>query len=466
MTNSTAIGGFAPAELLPDGLAAKVETACGATILSVQPQGGGGASRQGAELLLGYPGGRERHAYINYDTMKSGAADDADVLREGAVLRALSGPLRDLGVRAAGFIAAIPECRALICDFVAGNSNFGSVKSPVDRQAIAYDFMAQLATLHSLDPSERPIAGFDDAREPARAVRESIQKLRTRHLAAGPHPLILLTLDWLERNVPADPHRIVVVHGDPGPGNFLFAGKRVTALLDWELVHYGDAMEDLAMLCIRNLFQPFIHLPDAFAAYESAGGVKVDLARVRYYRLFFQVRWASRLSRINDPKAAPPVYGTSLVYATTHMRVLNQALAEAAGIPLPPIDIPEQPPGAHRRSFDVALADLRDFIVARLTDQQAVAKAKGLARLVKWWRDIERFGPAFDVIERTEYSRVLNRPFASAAAARAALCQSILEGTLDQAMAIRLCHYTTSLDGALLADAMGAFASTRFAPLE
>lgn len=37
---------------------------------------------------------------------------------------------------------------------------------------------------------------------------------------------------------------VSIVHGDPGPGNFLHDGERIAALTDWELAHYGDAAED------------------------------------------------------------------------------------------------------------------------------------------------------------------------------------------------------------------------------
>ncbi|MET0986625.1 MAG: phosphotransferase family protein [Steroidobacteraceae bacterium] len=453
--------------LLPEGLAAQVARACGATITAVKPRGGGGASRQGAELTLRYADGHEQHAYMNYDTLKGGAADDAAFAREAAVLRALSGPLRSAGVRVPRFIAALAESRALVTELVAGEADFNKLQRLEDRKATARDFMAQLAALHLHDPRAEKIDGFDELQQPSQVVRASVEQLRERHLQEGRHPLILLALDWLDRNVPEDPERIVIVHGDAGPANFLFADNRVTALLDWELVHYGDPMEDLAMICIRNLFQPFVPLPEAFAAYERAGGFKVDLNRVRYYRLFFQVRFASTLSRLGNPGyAPPPVLGMSLVYGMTHLRVLCEALAEAAGVTLQPITLPEAPAGVHHRSFAIALEDLREVIVPRLEDQQASAKAKGLARLIKWWRDSERFGPAFDAYECQRYAAVLGRSFSSAVEAREALCDALLSRALDLPAAIQLCHVSIGLDHALLANAMGTFASTHFAALE
>src|SRR3546814_13897035 len=90
-------------------------------------------------------------------------------------------------------------------------------------------------------------------------------------------------------------------------------------------------MADLAMLCLRMLCQGFVPLPQAFAAYEAAGGHRVDLARLRYWRLLFQTGFARR-SRYDDPDAPPPPnLGMNLVYSTIHRHVLSDALAEAAG---------------------------------------------------------------------------------------------------------------------------------------
>ncbi|MDO7842244.1 phosphotransferase family protein [Sphingomonas immobilis] len=451
------------AALLPDGLFAAVEAAAGATITAVRPRGGGGASREGAELTLAFADGRSADAYMNYDVHRAGAGDDAAFLREAAILRALSGPFAGSGVATARFIASIPELRALVAEKVSGDSNFQLVKSdPARRDAIAADFMAQLAALHRVDP--HGVAGVPAPASVRSQIEARIADIRENNAATG-NPLIHLAADWLAANIPPEPERMVVVHGDAGPANFLFAGDKVTALLDWELVHVGDPMADLAMICLRMLFQPFVPLPQAFAAYEAAGGAPVDLARVRYWRLLFQAGFSSR-SRHDDPTAPPPPnLGMNMVYSMVHRRVLAEALAEASGIDLPPVAMPDAPEGPHARSFAIALDDLRDMIVPRLSDQQAAVKAKGLARLVKWWRDIERFGPGFAAVEVAELSAALGRPFATLGEARAALAAAVAGGAIAQETAVRLCHAGVVRDSALMADAMGGLASTRFAPL-
>lgn len=452
--------------LLPEGLRRDVEQASGASVIGINPRGGGGASREGAELVLDYGEGRKVRAYMNYDVNRAGAGDDAAFLREAAVLKALSGPLKTAGVRVARFITALPERRALLGEFIGGESNFNKLKTEEERLAVASDFMAQLAALHAIDISRNPVEGMGPVRKPSETIRLRLAELRNRHEGAGWDPLIHLTLNWLEANIPPDPERTVLVHGDAGPANFLYADGKVTALLDWELTHYGDPMADLAMVCIRMLFQPFVALPKAFAAYEAAGGAKVDIQRIRYYRLFFQVGFSGR-SRYEDPAAPPPPnLGMNLVYSTIHRRVLSEALAELAGVDLPRVVLPDAPPGAYDRSFELALIDLRDFIVPRIADQQAAVKAKGLARLVKWWRDIERYKPGFDAAEKAEISTALDQNFATAEEAWIALSDQVKAGTLDFTTALRLCNGRVARDAALLADAMGGLAQTRFPPLE
>jgi len=455
-----------PHDLLPADLAPAVEAASGARVAAVRPRGGGGASREGAELDLIWPDGRTASAYMNYDVHKAGAGDDAAFLREAAVLRALSGPLAGAGVRVAPYYAAIPDQRALVCGMIPGKDRFGGIADPAQRDALAADFMAQLAALHRIDVSANPVEGMGPVESAETFIRRRIAELRHGNSGKGWDPLIHLSLNWLEANIPADMPAPVIVHGDAGPGNFLYEGNRVTALLDWELVHYGDPMADLAMLAIRMLFQGFVPLPQAFAAYEAAGGYKVDLRRIIYWRLLFQTSFARR-ARYDDPDApAPPNLGMNLVYSTIHRRVLSHALAEAARIALPTVALPDAPPGAHEKSFAIALDDIKDVIVPRLADQQAAVKAKGMARLIKWWRAIERFEPGFHAAEKAEIEAALALEFASYRAAWDAFRDAVAGDRIAIDAAIILCNARETREAALMADAMGGLADTKFGPLQ
>lgn len=461
-----------PSNSLPPGLTQRLEAATGSVVREVRPRGGGGASRFGAELVLAGAAGEQR-AYLAYNAARAASSGGAGLgsrqafHREVAVLAALTPIAAQAGIRLAPLLASDEATAGILTGFVAGEANYHSLSDPAERLAVSADFMAQLARLHALDISGPEFEALQPSVPASEAIRARIQALRDTRLRQWNDPLIALALNWLEDNVPPDPPRNVLVHGDAGPANFLFADGRVTALLDWELTHAGDPHADLAMIAIRNLFQPFIPLKDAFRLYEEAGGVPVDLDRVRYYRVYFQTQFASPPEAMNHPDAPlPPAFGTNLVFATVHMRVLAEALGEAMGIALSPVSLPEAPAGAHARSFEAALTDLRDYIVPRLKDQEAAAKAKGLARLVKWWRDLERWGPAFEEAACKELSEALGERFSGSAEGRSALCRRICERSIEPALALRLCHAGVSRNAALYADAMGAFASTGFKPLD
>ncbi|MET0250507.1 MAG: phosphotransferase family protein [Sphingobium sp.] len=463
-SGSAADVGTDPRLLLPPGLGAAVEAASGARITAVRPRGGGGASREGAELGLLWPDGRTLDCYMNYDVNKAGAGDDAAFLREAAILRELSGPLADSGVRVAPFVCALPDQRALVMGKAAGEAIFGRAGDADAQMTVAHDFMAQMAALHAIDI--RRVQGLGTPRPLREEALARIADIRAAARRNGDDPLIMLALDWLEDNVPAEPDRMVIVHGDGGPGNFMHLDGRVTALLDWELVHFGDPMADIAMLCLRDLFQPFVALPPAFAAYEKAHGVPIDLTRVRYWRLLFQTGFAGR-TRLDDPDTPPPPnLGMNMVYRMVHRKVLAEALAEASGIALAPVALPEADESPYARHFAIALDDIRDVIVPRLPDQQASVKAKGLARLVKWWRDLDRYGPAFNAAELAEISTALGTQFEGLEQAREGLARAVAGRTVERAVALQLVHAQVTRQTRVMADAMGSLSRTSFAPLE
>ncbi|MFI0352182.1 phosphotransferase family protein [Actinomadura sp. 9N407] len=113
-----------------------------------------------------------------------------------------------------------------------------------------------------------------------------------------PHPALEFALRWLARNrPPAGP--AAVVHGDFRNGNFIIGPDGIRAVLDWELVHLGDPLEDLGWLCAKAWrfgselpvggFGTYERLVEA---YEKAGGAPVDRDALRWWEMFGVARWA------------------------------------------------------------------------------------------------------------------------------------------------------------------------------
>ena len=62
-----------------------------------------------------------------------------------------------------------------------------------------------------------------------------------------PQPIAAAAIRWLESNLPDPSGHLTLVHGDYRTGNYLYTPNGdITAVLDWEMAHIGDPLEDLA----------------------------------------------------------------------------------------------------------------------------------------------------------------------------------------------------------------------------
>ncbi|MBK5332070.1 MAG: phosphotransferase family protein, partial [Ilumatobacteraceae bacterium] len=98
-----------------------------------------------------------------------------------------------------------------------------------------------LVKVHAIDPAAIPGLIETDQVTQYREVLDTL---------AQPHPTFELALRWLDGNRPPFGDR-GVVHGDFRLGNVIVGDDGLRAVLDWELVHIGDPMEDLGWLCVK-----------------------------------------------------------------------------------------------------------------------------------------------------------------------------------------------------------------------
>jgi len=161
------------------------------------------------------------------------------------------------------------------------------------RQVLTGELGANLARIHALDIETpelktrlaRPEAGVS----PALA---EIEKLSAgyRQLAVEPHPVLDLAERWL-RQIAPEPPGLALVHGDYRVGNVMFDEQGLVAVLDWELAHVGDPIEDLGWLCVKawRFGNDALEVggvgtrDELVAAYEDAGGISVDREALRFW---------------------------------------------------------------------------------------------------------------------------------------------------------------------------------------
>lgn len=160
------------------------------------------------------------------------------------------------------------------------------------RPKLARQCGEMLARIHDVPLDNLP----DLQRSPARA---EIDKYRDIYKSTNhPHPVFELAFRYLEDNLPAD-DRLTLVHGDFRNGNLMVGPDGVRAVLDWELAHVGDPMEDLGWICVNswrfgeidNPVGGFGSREDMFAGYEAAGGPSVDPERVKYWEVLGTLKW-------------------------------------------------------------------------------------------------------------------------------------------------------------------------------
>jgi aminoglycoside phosphotransferase (APT) family kinase protein len=158
------------------------------------------------------------------------------------------------------------------------------------RTVLVAQSAAALARIHAVPVDAAPHLRADD---PVAQLRGLLDML------GEPHPAFELAFRWLadERPPPAAT-RTTVVHGDFRLGNLMVGPDGLVAVLDWELAHLGDPMEDLGWFCVRawRFGSP---LPVAgmgtyeelAAAYAEAAGVEVSADAIRWWEVLGTLRW-------------------------------------------------------------------------------------------------------------------------------------------------------------------------------
>lgn len=230
-----------------------------------------------------------------------GEAIVAQVRRDGAE--------RDMHVEAAALRAAcaagVPAPRVIGCVDTAGGATtlftgfmtgetiarkilrdeeFASARS-----RLTVELGRALARVHRIDGAVVPGIELVD---PVASARQRLDEI------GEPHPTFELAFRWLREHSVATVRATSVVHGDFRLGNLIVDSTGLAAVIDWELVHLGDPMEDLGWLC-APAWRFGSALPAAgvgtreqlIEAYTAESGIDVDLDALRWWEVSAILRW-------------------------------------------------------------------------------------------------------------------------------------------------------------------------------
>jgi aminoglycoside phosphotransferase (APT) family kinase protein len=159
------------------------------------------------------------------------------------------------------------------------------------RLVLAEQYGEALGRIHSIAPASVP--GLVD-QDPLDYWADVL------HRIGHPHPALELGLRWLHANDPRGGERAgAVLHGDFRNGNGIVGPDGLRAVIDWELAHTGDPLEDLGWFCIRA-WRFGAPLPAAglgtyeqfLGGYERATGRRIDVDVLRWWEVLGSLRWA------------------------------------------------------------------------------------------------------------------------------------------------------------------------------
>lgn len=167
-------------------------------------------------------------------------------------------------------------------------------------QELAEQKWSILGTIASKDPSKLGLVGPMEWIEPDQCWKHELDYwegvLDSDELI--PQPIIRAAIRWLRRNPPPPAQKVSVVHGDYRTGNFLFDQQgRIHGILDWELAHLGDPLEDLGWSLNRvwcwaqdDRRGGLLPREQAVAIWCRASGLKADPDALHWWELFATVK--------------------------------------------------------------------------------------------------------------------------------------------------------------------------------
>lgn len=186
-----------------------------------------------------------------------------------------------------GFVMARAEGETLPHKIL-GKPNFATAESRLTEQCAL-----ELARIHAIAPGQLPA----EIQQVTASELLDQQEAAYRALG-GAIPIYDYAFRWLETQLPS-PAEPKLVHADFRMGNLMIDAEGISAVLDWELAHLGDPIEDLAYLCTpswrfgqyEKQAGGFDSADNLIAAYQRESATPVDRAHFDWWLVYNTLWW-------------------------------------------------------------------------------------------------------------------------------------------------------------------------------
>ncbi len=208
------------------------------------------------------------------------------------------------------------------------------------REKVGEQFFRIMATIATTDPAKVGLEGKLESIAPEECWKRELDywEADADKNELEPHPVLRAAIRWLRRNPPPPAQKIVIVHGDMRAGNFLFNRKgEIRGILDWEMMHLGDPLEDLAWSMNRlwSWSEPekngfMIPREEGVRIWEEVSGFKAEPDALFWWELFNSVKsvaiWVSMNNVYANGLNTDPIVGYGGLWAMDLQRriILSQ----------------------------------------------------------------------------------------------------------------------------------------------
>jgi aminoglycoside phosphotransferase (APT) family kinase protein len=362
------------------------------------------------------------------------------------------------------------ELSTALFERVPGRSDLDKIDDVNQQHAVMQDFMRIVGDLHNL---ELDALGLDDVmpgrpttpEQCALGELDLILGMWKDFLASYTDPLITFGLDWLRSNVPDHIERVSLVQGDTGPVNFMFDGDRVSSVIDWEWGHFGDPMEDLGNICVREFWNPSGGLTGMFDLYAKTSGIPYSRKAAQYYRVQQNMRGMIPIHAVTTMAHPREPIAWYLAYRYVGDRATCEAIAEAMDVEIERPDMP----GADGEDDILASAAryaLEHDVRPVIADPFAGSRVGDVSILVQCMDRRRRHGPALDSIECDELKSLLGSRPSSARSGLADLDAALRDRRVDHSDALRYLARRAYRDEWLYAPAVSLYPERNWSALD